>query len=86
MFVDLFPLPNHTHGMVTAFTSLPEDFIIENASPCSQVATLSAAESVTSLVPGRRQSPKGDAPTDSLPLWGSVAAQGSPGDENRKGK
>nr|XP_056715849.1 EMI domain-containing protein 1 [Euleptes europaea] len=50
----------------------------------AKVATLSAAESVTSVVPGRRQSPKGDASADSLALWGSLAAQGSPGDESVK--
>ncbi|KAL8180532.1 UNVERIFIED_CONTAM: hypothetical protein K2H54_027036 [Gekko kuhli] len=50
----------------------------------AKVATLSAAESVTSMVPGRRQSPKGDASADSLGLWGSLAAQGSPGDESIK--
>ncbi|XP_060105285.1 EMI domain-containing protein 1 isoform X2 [Heteronotia binoei] len=50
----------------------------------AKVATLSTAESVTSLVPGRRQSPKGDASADSMALWGSLAAQGSPGDESIK--
>ncbi|XP_063000438.1 EMI domain-containing protein 1 [Elgaria multicarinata webbii] len=50
----------------------------------AKVATLSAAESITSPIPSGRLPPKGDASADSLALWGSLAAQGSPGDESIK--
>nr|XP_034955066.1 EMI domain-containing protein 1 isoform X4 [Zootoca vivipara] len=52
----------------------------------AKVATLSAAESLPSLVPGRRLPPKGGDSPDSVALWGSLAAQGSPGDESAKGR
>ncbi|XP_053135217.1 EMI domain-containing protein 1 isoform X2 [Hemicordylus capensis] len=49
----------------------------------AKVATLSVAESVASPVPVGRL--KGDASADSSALWGSLAAQGSPGDDGVKG-
>nr|XP_020656523.1 EMI domain-containing protein 1 isoform X3 [Pogona vitticeps]XP_020656524.1 EMI domain-containing protein 1 isoform X4 [Pogona vitticeps] len=53
----------------------------------AKVATLSAAESMASLVPGGgRTASKEHVAPESLALWGSVAAQGSPGDESLKGR
>ncbi|XP_061458901.1 EMI domain-containing protein 1 isoform X1 [Rhineura floridana] len=51
----------------------------------AKVASLSAAESAPSLVPSGRLPLKGGASPESVALWGSLAAQGSPGDESMKG-